>query len=599
MTTRTWFWNANEKNEQDISILKRAFPTMPGEAVQVIFNELDKNFSETFKTIHTMGYSAETVHEKIGQELAVMNVISILDTLEEDAVRSILAEHDWDVESAFSDLLKHQSETDDKNIPDFSYQNVDHHTRVQNMMLEAQKMTSFAMLIGRYPQLDEETIRTAMENHNWNETNASQELETLAMEKKFAAEIERMQQLNSMEKQFADKLKDKIQERNEVSLTWSNAIRGANESVIRANDPTEDYELMVSILSKHYFHVSKEIIKSLLTGLNYDLKQCAQEVSKMHAQEICIGILDRLPGTNPDIVSEYVAGYFPDIETTVRELGPHYSKAQRINLMEKIIEDTQAVMHTNLERKVQFSMYLESLKHTREYSDLSKLDDSAAFTETRNLAHGEEQVLAKQASKRLDKRIDNTQEEIDRAERQLRQIQNEYVSTNITNNRLESHWKVITKEYEEEVQKRDSKRQNIDELIDMIKPLSLSESYLLEENRVRPEESLAFDIYFNEADDSNTGTISQIEAIYFFQRFHLGIETMSKIWTIVSQGKDYLDRPKFHAALQLISVALSGQEPTLAKLAANPFYPLPSTFVRSFNPYTSYPHPSTMSPYRI
>eukprot|EP00850_Spirogloea_muscicola_P014874 SM000110S18881 [mRNA] locus=s110:56750:62622:- [translate_table: standard] len=72
-----------------------------------------------------------------------------------------------------------------------------------------------------------------------------------------------------------------------------------------------------------------------------------------------------------------------------------------------------------------------------------------------------------------------------------------------------------------------------------------------------------FDQYFRLADADGDGRISGAEAVGFFEGAGLPQVTLAKIWQFSDQAqRGFLNRPEFHNALKLVTVAQSGRELT-------------------------------------
>jgi len=61
----------------------------------------------------------------------------------------------------------------------------------------------------------------------------------------------------------------------------------------------------------------------------------------------------------------------------------------------------------------------------------------------------------------------------------------------------------------------------------------------------------------------------------FFLKSGVPVEDLKMIWDLVSSGQNQLDKEKFDIALQLISLAQNGYEPTLENVQKVQNLPLP------------------------
>jgi len=80
--------------------------------------------------------------------------------------------------------------------------------------------------------------------------------------------------------------------------------------------------------------------------------------------------------------------------------------------------------------------------------------------------------------------------------------------------------------------------------------------------------------YFKLANNSGSGYLEPSEA-QFFLKSGVPVEDLKMIWDLVSSGQNQLDKEKFDIALQLISLAQNGYEPTLENVQKVQNLPLP------------------------
>eukprot|EP00879_Flechtneria_rotunda_P004857 GHRR01005131.1.p1 GENE.GHRR01005131.1~~GHRR01005131.1.p1 ORF type:complete len:106 (+),score=25.50 GHRR01005131.1:379-696(+) len=72
-----------------------------------------------------------------------------------------------------------------------------------------------------------------------------------------------------------------------------------------------------------------------------------------------------------------------------------------------------------------------------------------------------------------------------------------------------------------------------------------------------------YDKWFKVADGDQDGRVTGGDAVTFFQRSGLPKEVLAKVWDLAnSQRAGFLDRLAFHKAMDLISIAQSGQDIT-------------------------------------
>eukprot|EP00542_Grammatophora_oceanica_P015991 CAMPEP_0194039652 /NCGR_PEP_ID=MMETSP0009_2-20130614/11757_1 /TAXON_ID=210454 /ORGANISM="Grammatophora oceanica, Strain CCMP 410" /LENGTH=1039 /DNA_ID=CAMNT_0038682559 /DNA_START=18 /DNA_END=3137 /DNA_ORIENTATION=- len=86
-----------------------------------------------------------------------------------------------------------------------------------------------------------------------------------------------------------------------------------------------------------------------------------------------------------------------------------------------------------------------------------------------------------------------------------------------------------------------------------------------------PHEQAYYEALFQAADIARTGNIGGAEAVGFFTKSKLAVDTLKNIWTLADQpSNSFLDRRKFAVAIRLIQLSQNGVKANGAQLGAPP-----------------------------